>query len=789
MAFRGGGVDGLGDVHGATNGYCLNIGKSLYLPTYKKDVRGVLRSLYSSISGNNNYIAYFKAGSNSFMDNMMGLSRKRFLSLFVGLCGIAALSWYVLYRYYQSSMERMEQQRLQSLQAEAHQAAQELDQILYTYETLAEDLSEKLSKGELDSAQLMHYLEQQVRKDPNIYGFGVAMEPYQMSSHRKLFAPYYVNQPDGVELRFIDTSYDYRKEQWYQEPFTEGKGWYESAFWGVVAQSLLAEYSLPFTETKQSKTDTVGVVYIDLSLESVQNILQEIEVGKSGYPFLLGATGHYMAHPISSWPKNGAHIKKKAQALEAPELVRLYQSTKQGNKKPHPSVLPRYVDYVNPLSGQESRVLMERLPKTEWTLGITALAQGFQPSFEKSKEWRMMLQAALISMVTLLMVFFVYMWHFDYWLYWILALSLGLFYMGNITYIWSLILQQPAETKQENRLVVTDKAVLEGFQNRYDSLLTRMHEQKPLKVPTGVFIEHVEFTDANTISLSGYIWQHYDSSFMHKAYEYGVSFPETAPTAGSTTLTPSYTLKKEGGIVRGWYFRTSVRNRLRYQLYPFDRQEIRLKILPENAMEHVILVPELSAYSVNNPSMLPGLSEDISIPGWSFLGSFFNYGFELYNTNFGVRGNLGHHKFPELSFNIIVRRDFLGPFISNIVPLLVISLLLFTVVTTATSDRMRIEKVGFTGFGVLELTAAFLFVAILAQIDLRNKLAVDHILYMDYFYFMIYFVILAYSINSVLFTREKTLPFIHYKNNFYPRLLYWPLFTGGLLLVTFVLFF
>ena len=182
------------------------------------------------------------------------------------------------------------------------------------------------------------------------------------------------------------------------------------------------------------------------------------------------------------------------------------------------------------------------------------------------------------------------------------------------------------------------------------------------------------------------------------------------------------------------------------------------------------------------------MADDVVLPGWKLIGSFFNYRNERYNTSFGSNRQIGALEQPEMGFNIIIKRDFLGPFISNIVPLLVISILLFTVVTTATADIKTSTRVGFNSFAVLELAAAFLFVAILAQIDLRKKLEVDTILYMDYFYFMIYLVILLYSVNSVLFTKESQLHFIHYKNNLYPRLLYWPVFAGGLLLQTYILF-
>ena len=195
-------------------------------------------------------------------------------------------------------------------------------------------------------------------------------------------------------------------------------------------------------------------------------------------------------------------------------------------------------------------------------------------------------------------------------------------------------------------------------------------------------------------------------------------------------------------------------------------------------------MPDLSAYNRLNSGDLPGVNEAVYMKGWDIVGAFFDYTEMPNESTLGIREAFDNDQQFDLGYSVVIRRKFVGPFIQNLIPLLAIALLMFTLIVTATDDEKGLERIGFSGIGVLELGAAFFFVMILAHLDLRRSLGVEEIIYLDYFYFVMYFQILLYSANSILFTQTDRYPFIEYKQNMLPKVLYFPVLFLTLLVIT-----
>ena len=93
------------------------------------------------------------------------------------------------------------------------------------------------------------------------------------------------------------------------------------------------------------------------------------------------------------------------------------------------------------------------------------------------------------------------------------------------------------------------------------------------------------------------------------------------------------------------------------------------------------------------------------------------------------------------------------------------------------------------GAGWLASFFTLFFVVILGHIDLRSKLTSSEIIYLEYFFFVMYLAILAVSVNSILFVSHANVSLIQYKDNFIPKLLYWPVIASLLLGVTLWVFY
>lgn len=189
-----------------------------------------------------------------------------------------------------------------------------------------------------------------------------------------------------------------------------------------------------------------------------------------------------------------------------------------------------------------------------------------------------------------------------------------------------------------------------------------------------------------------------------------------------------------------------------------------------------------------SPSAKPGLFEDLRIPGWSVGDSSFNYVSGSYKTSFGLRDFSGLTNYPNLYFGFDIRKEITGPFVSNMLPMLVVTILLFAILFLGTRDDERHKgRLGFA-LDVIAACAGFFLVAILLHIALRRDLAARDIFYLEYFYFVTYAMILYVAVNYVLFTKTA-IRIVHYRDNFVAKILFWPISQFALLLFTLMAFY
>ena len=306
--------------------------------------------------------------------------------------------------------------------------------------------------------------------------------------------------------------------------------------------------------------------------------------------------------------------------------------------------------------------------------------------------------------------------------------------------------------------------------------------RKPLRVPTGVFLQAVEFTNASDVSVSGYIWQRYAKG-TPKKLERGVILPEALDSYGANQVY-THTDEKTGEETVGYYFNATFRQNFDYANYPFDRQDVWVRMWHKDFNEGAILVPDFDAYGDMTPSALPGLEKMFVSDAWQNEYTTFSYNSVGYNTNFGFGKFTPRPPFPEMYFSVGIKRQFLSVFVARVIPLGIVSILLFAVLVATTKDENRMGATGFNTFALLSYTAALFFVVVLDHIQLRNSLASPVPLYMEYFYFILYTMILLVSLNGVSLTATRDLKVVERHDNALPKIFYWPILLGLLLIVT-----
>ncbi len=213
--------------------------------------------------------------------------------------------------------------------------------------------------------------------------------------------------------------------------------------------------------------------------------------------------------------------------------------------------------------------------------------------------------------------------------------------------------------------------------------------------------------------MSGIIWQKYPKEISEDVLPPKLFFLETIPDAEALNYEKIYVKEEKNQTVHGWYFRLEIKEKLSYEHYPFDWDEISFRIGYPDLSKHVILIPDLTSYNSINPQQLPGLDNKAILHDWTTKGTYFDFKPNYFSTNFGVWNDFTNDHKLDLYYNLVLKRKAFWPFMSSFIPLFTIALLLFLAVISFTSRDFGDVKIGFTGFGVLELCTAFLFVAIL----------------------------------------------------------------------------
>ena len=208
-------------------------------------------------------------------------------------------------------------------------------------------------------------------------------------------------------------------------------------------------------------------------------------------------------------------------------------------------------------------------------------------------------------------------------------------------------------------------------------------------IPTGVFLQSLKFNNATEVNITGYIWQKYNKSVFadipaDQDVPVGFILPEAVDSGEN--LEPQQAYRRDINDqeeVIGWYFESTLKQRFNYQKYPLDHKTVWIRIWGKDFGRSNVLVPDLKAYSSTQPGDAFGFDKSIVLGDWKVEETFFDFKTPRYDMDFGLDKPLPET--PELYFNIVLRREFLGAFIVNLVPLLISAILLFATLLTITA--------------------------------------------------------------------------------------------------------
>jgi Cache domain len=671
---------------------------------------------------------------------------------------------------------RVIQQAKDLAQNQAAYAAKEIDKKLRAIMLLTDALAKDLNKQRFAKEDVLRRLKATCDRDLDyIFEVGVGYMPFAGDQKTRLFAPHYGRQDGSCQFFRVDKSYDYTGYDWYKNTLARGPNWIEPYF-GRATGSLVTGYSVPFSQegVVGEKQVPAGVARINMSLEGMKKLVQSLELGKTGYGFVLSKKGTFIVHPTEAYINNHRTIFDLAVSTKDPAIRAMGESAGRGKRG--------LIEHIDKVTGQSSWIIYEPIPSAGWSLGVVFIKDEILQGAKTSRRELIWIALAALAFLFFLCVLAVGAHKGGIHRLWTAAIVVSLLGIGGIGYIWYLALTTSAD-EDGQQIKLLDRPGLDRFLASI-AQPAASGKEPPNYVPTGVFVQSIEFSSANNVTLTGYIWQKYLPGVQARIH-HGFVLPE----ASSFEITPAYERKQKGVEIVGWFFKATLRQDFNYLQYPFDRQDVWLRIWHKDFDRNVVLTPDLESYKLLNPTLLPGLERVFVLGGWSLERSFFSYRMNSYNTNFGIENYVGQENFPELYFNIALKRDFINPFVSNMIPLFIVAIMTFAVLIITTKHESKVALHGFNTAAVLTYCAALFFVVILSHIDLRGKLVAREIIYLEYFYIVMYLTLLWVSVNTILFAGNFNLRFIQYGDNLIPQLLYWPVIQGLLLVITVLSFY
>jgi len=197
---------------------------------------------------------------------------------------------------YQVSKRRILKDVEASAETTVARAARDIEVRLASLEESTELLAEVLSQTPYTESQLVALLRDVVDDREDLFGAALALEPRWTENPQRGFAAYFYYHQGEVTYTDLTGSYDYVLRNWFREPASNGQsGWSEPYFDEGGGNVYMATYSVPVFRTIDGKREFFGVVTADLTLDELQYYLDRIELGESGFGFLLSRSGKIMA--------------------------------------------------------------------------------------------------------------------------------------------------------------------------------------------------------------------------------------------------------------------------------------------------------------------------------------------------------------------------------------------------------------------------------------------------------------------------------------------------------------
>ncbi|RKQ69187.1 cache domain-containing protein [Litorimonas taeanensis] len=654
----------------------------------------------------------------------------------------------------------------------------DIETLLHTVKAAGDELGQKFGESEFTDAEVKDLIRQVALDYPEIRGVTACYEKYAFSETQALYCPYY-NKSSQSYLDVGD-SYDYTVKRdgtaWYTDVVEFGEAW-ANPYYGAAAGEWFVDYGVPFYYASGPKKGQIrGIIDFSLEVGDFKRIVHGLTVGKAGYGFITSKNGSFITHPNADFV--GTQTVQSLLAEEnRPRLKAAYQGIidkKSG-----------YSEFFDAEHNDHSLIFYDQLEIADFGMGMVFFKRDMMD--DQRQRNRRYIKMFLTFSVLCVLAITLYFGRdvLDAMEIEVISLLATLLLIANVVFIGFLQHGSVGSLGAAESPPVIDTSSLEAYVSRQNSRAEALKIDPPIVVPTGIYVERIDFIDSYNVNFGGVVWQKYPLD-MSDEIEVGIRFPQTSPFAEASYIEEAYreSVKgKEGEagyLLVGFDYRVTLRLNLKYADFPFDKRHLDIQITPKSQNDNLIFVPDLNSYDFTSPTKLAGLNPDIVMSGNEITRSYFNFSTKSYDFNMGYGSKAFLENTSILHYNVHIKRLLLNAFVTYLIPIFVALCLIYILIMACGKTEAR--------QGIIESMAAFFFVLIFSHIDLRKDIVTADVIFMEYFYFATYFMIVASTLNLMFYTKNKTSLFDFNDNQIY-RAVYFPIFFAILLTAMLVKFY
>lgn len=198
-----------------------------------------------------------------------------------------------------TAARRMIQQELKEKASSlAQSTAGKMEVVKRAVEKIVQEVAIVIDNNDFSSDQAVNLLLNSVSAHSEVFGMVLAFGNGIGEDDTTPFIPYVFRGDETIEWADLAEAgdYSYWTYDWYNLPRDMSAPIWTDPYFDPESHQLMVTYSVPLTDPDSGLFR--GVATGDVSLDWLIQLLAELELGESGYAFLLSSTGAIVAHPI-----------------------------------------------------------------------------------------------------------------------------------------------------------------------------------------------------------------------------------------------------------------------------------------------------------------------------------------------------------------------------------------------------------------------------------------------------------------------------------------------------------